>query len=80
MIGQRTVKATQVFADKHYTAESREAFMPRTRVVLAKDIEYGLPLEPVPLKAPTDRVASQSLKSFEIRIICRRDRLRTRGN
>jgi hypothetical protein len=49
------LQLAQAFADKNYTGENREAFVARTRVVLAKDIEYGVPLEPVPLKARTDR-------------------------
>ena len=49
------LQLARAFAEKNYTGENREAFVARTRIVLAKDIEYGLPLEPVPLKARTDR-------------------------
>lgn len=49
------LQLARAFAEKNYTGENREAFVARTRVVLAKDIEYGLPLEPVPLKARSDK-------------------------
>jgi hypothetical protein len=49
------LQLARAFAEQNYTGENREAFVARTRVVLAKDIEYGLPLEPVPLKARTDK-------------------------
>jgi hypothetical protein len=49
------LQLARAFAEKNYKGENREAFVARTRVVLAKDIEYGVPLEPVPLKARTDK-------------------------
>jgi putative DNA primase/helicase len=65
------LQLARAFAEKNYTGENQEAFVARTRVVLAKDIEYGLPLEPVPLKARSD-------KSLEPEIVRDQDHLPTR--
>ncbi len=65
------LQLARAFAEQNYTGGNREAFVARTRVVLAKDIEYGLPLEPVPLKARTD-------KSLEPEIVRDQDHLPAR--